>query len=164
MGVLVLGLIWAALLGCDRGKEADRILTDALRSYAPLAARFADTRTVLSELHKGADQLSALPAPVPKVAEWRGKLMALDEVMGVLDAKLTWWLPGELEAARKARAKEVAFKVREEVALATRELEQATKMAVDLTHERSRLERQAALYAPAQQAQADPAQAVGRAP
>ena len=140
-------MTWGAtLLGCQRGRETEKALADAAQSYDRLKPGLARVRSVLGEVHKGADELSTR---VPGGPAWRGKVLALDEVVGVLDAKIKWWLPGELEAAKKARNQEQASKVRDDIALAAREIDQAGKTALDLAHEKARLQRQAALLGPA---------------
>jgi outer membrane protein OmpA-like peptidoglycan-associated protein len=135
---------WGATLGCHReSAEAQQMLAAAVASYEPLKPKVAMLQTTLAGIQKGADELAS---QVPGGQEFRAKLLATEEVLGVADARVKW-LGGELEAAKtSAKTKEEVAALANQVAGAGADLEQVNKSAFELTHEKPRLERIGALY------------------
>jgi outer membrane protein OmpA-like peptidoglycan-associated protein len=137
-------LVWGASLGCHRERaETQQMLAAAVKSYEPLKPKVDLLRTTLSGIHKGADQLAG---EVPGGQEFRSKLLTTDEVLGVADARIRW-IGGQLAAAQTSgKKKEEIAELVNQVRTADADLEQVSKSAFDLLHEKARLERLGALY------------------
>ncbi|HEY4394440.1 MAG TPA: OmpA family protein [Polyangia bacterium] len=136
-------LIFAVAPGCHRGSaQSDEMLAAARKSYEPLKTQVAQLHGMLDRVHKGAEELAAA---VPGGQEFRAKLLAAEEVLGVADAR-TKWLGRQLdEAAKTTKTKEEVAELADQVSKAAADLEQVSSAALDLTHERARLERVGAL-------------------
>jgi outer membrane protein OmpA-like peptidoglycan-associated protein len=140
-------LICGAAVGCHReSRETAEMLAAAARSYAPLPSQVAQLQGVLAEVHKGADEIAG---SVPGGQEFRAKLLTTDEVLGVADAR-TKWLRGQLDEAAKTRngggkQKEQIADLADQIAKTTADLGQVNAVALDLTHEKARLQRVGAL-------------------
>jgi outer membrane protein OmpA-like peptidoglycan-associated protein len=140
-------LICAAATGCHRGSaQVDAMLASARKSYEPLEPQVSQLHGMLAGLHHGADELAVA---VPGGQEWRAKLLATDEVLGVADAR-TKWVGGQLEEAAKtanttAKKKEELAELADQVAKTAADLGQVSAAALELTHEKARLERVGAL-------------------
>jgi outer membrane protein OmpA-like peptidoglycan-associated protein len=145
-GVLLIAtsLVGGATLGCHREiQQSGPLLAEVVKSYQPLAPRAAQLQAVLADLHKGADELAGA---APGGEEFRSKLLAADEVLGVADAR-TKWLGGELDAAAKApvKTKEEIAALADQVTKTAADLGQVGAVSVDLMHEKARLTRVAGL-------------------
>lgn len=137
------GLTLAAAAGCHRGTaQVDGMLAAVRKSYEPLRPQATQLHAMLDRIHKGVDELAAA---VPGGQEFRAKLLATEEVLGVADAR-TRWLGGQLEeAAKTTKNKEQVAELADQVTKAAADLSQVNSAALDLTHERARLERIGAL-------------------
>ncbi|HEY6477247.1 MAG TPA: OmpA family protein [Polyangia bacterium] len=137
-------LICGAAFGCHReSRESGETLTAAAKAYASLPPEVAQLQGMLTELHKGADELAGA---VPGGPEFRAKLLATDEVLGVADAR-SKWLRGELDEAANTgkKKKEEIADLADQVAKTAADLAQVNAAALDLVHEKARLERVGAL-------------------
>ena len=107
-------LMCVAALGCHReSREVEETLAAARRSYEPLGAQVTQLHTTLAGLHKGAEEIAAA---VPGGQEFRMKLLATDEVLGVADAR-TKWVGRQLdEAVKTAKKKEEVAELADQVA------------------------------------------------
>ena len=141
--LVVTSLACVAVAGCHRdSREVKETLAAARKSFEPFAAQVTQLHTTLAGLHKGAEELAAA---VPGGQEFRMKLLATDEVLGVADAR-TRWVGRQLdEAANKAVKKQEAADLAEQVTKTAADLGQVSTAVLDLTHERARLERVGAL-------------------
>jgi outer membrane protein OmpA-like peptidoglycan-associated protein len=137
-------LVCGATLGCHReSAEIQQLVAATVQSNESLKPKVALLRTTLSGLQMGADELAN---QVPGGQEFRSKLLATEEVLGVTDARLRW-IGGQLEAAQApGKKKEEVTALADQVASAAADLEQVGKSAFELAHERARLERIGALY------------------
>ena len=131
-------------LGCHRADAGARqALAAASASCDALKPTVARLQGAMADLHKGAEELAAA---APGGGEFRAKLLATDEVLGVADARMKW-LGGELDAAKasgKQKKKEIAA-LAEQVAKTASDLGQVDTAAMQLLHEKARLDRLAAL-------------------
>jgi outer membrane protein OmpA-like peptidoglycan-associated protein len=143
VALLAGALIFGTAFGCDRGEtKARQQLAAASASWAALKPTVARLQGALADLHNGADELAA---EVPGGSDFRAKLLAAQEVLGVADARMKW-LGGELETARAAnKAKEEIAMLADQVAKTTTDLGQVDTVTVELMHEKAHLARIAAL-------------------
>jgi outer membrane protein OmpA-like peptidoglycan-associated protein len=138
-------MLCVATFGCHRqGAETQRMLGETSGSYEALQPQVSQLQGTLASLHKGADELAD---QVPGGQEYRSKLLSVEEVLGVADARMKW-LGGELDAAKSAagaKTKEEVASLANQVAATSADLKQVNAAALDLLHERARLERVGAL-------------------
>jgi outer membrane protein OmpA-like peptidoglycan-associated protein len=135
--------ISGTIAGCNRErKETKQLLTDTVKSYQELQPKLAELRAALNGLHKDVEDLAA---KVPGGTELRGKYFNADEVLGVLDGKLKW-VSSEIESARHDLKKNKVLSLRVAIAQTADDMGQVNKVIVELTHERARLQRVAALF------------------
>jgi outer membrane protein OmpA-like peptidoglycan-associated protein len=136
-------LICTAAIGCHReSDEAQAMLAAARKSYEPLGQQVTGLQGTLASLHKGVEEIAAA---VPGGQEFRMKLLATDEVLGVADAR-TKWLGRQLdEAAKTPKKKEEIADLADQVGKTEADLKQVNTSALDLLHEKARLERVGAL-------------------
>ncbi|HLK89731.1 MAG TPA: OmpA family protein [Polyangia bacterium] len=140
---LAASLIFGTVLGCHRGETEARQLAAASASYDGLKPTVARLQGALADLQKGADEIAA---EVPGGGEFRAKLMAAEEVIGVADARMKW-LGGELAgAAASGKKKEEIAALADQVTKAAADLGQVDAVAVELMHEKAHLARIAALH------------------
>ncbi len=145
-GVLLIAtsLIAGATLGCHReSHESEQLLAEVVNSFQPLAPRAAELQATLADLHKGVDELATA---APGGQEFRAKLLTAEEVLGVADAR-TKWLGGEIDEAAKTpgKKKEEIAALADQVTKTAADLGQVGAVTLDLTHEKARLTRVAAL-------------------
>jgi outer membrane protein OmpA-like peptidoglycan-associated protein len=100
-----------------------------------------ELRATLTGLRQAVDDLAT---KVPGGAELRAKYFNADEVLGVLDAKMKW-LSGEIASARHDLKQSEVASLRDAITQTAKDLGQVSKVAFELTHEKSRLERLEAL-------------------
>ncbi len=143
VALLASALGFATALGCHRAEpEAQRLLAAASTSHAALEPTVARLQGALADLHKGAEELAA---EVPGGGDFRSKLLATDEVVGVADARMKW-LAGELEAAKASpRKKEELAALGDQVEKTETDLKQVDTAVLELLHEKARLGRVAGL-------------------
>jgi outer membrane protein OmpA-like peptidoglycan-associated protein len=138
-------LACGAILGCHRGEpEAQQTETQALpmESYELLKPKVAELQKTLADVHQGTDEIAA---EIPGGQEFRAKLLATEEVLGVADAR-TKWLGGELEAARTSPKKQEEIAgLADQVTKTAADLAQVNTAALELMHEKARLQRVGAL-------------------
>jgi outer membrane protein OmpA-like peptidoglycan-associated protein len=137
-------LAGGATLGCHReSHDSAQLLAEVVKAYEPLKSRAAELQTTLADIHKGADELAVA---APGGQEFRSKLLAADEVLGVADAR-TKWLSGELDEAAKTpgKKKEEIAALADQVTKTAADLGQVGAVSLELTHEKARLSRVAAL-------------------
>ncbi len=134
-------LAWGATLGCHRDKpEAQPALP--IESYEVLKPKVAELQRTLADVHKGTDEIAA---EIPGGQDFRAKLLATEEVLGVADARMRW-LGGELEAAKTSpKKKEEIAELADQVTKTAADLAQVNTAALELTHEKARLQRVGAL-------------------
>jgi outer membrane protein OmpA-like peptidoglycan-associated protein len=124
-------------VGCNQEKKRhEQSLTEITQSYDRLQPRLTALKTALGNLRRDVEDLAAT---APGGAEWRSKYFAADEVLGVLDAKMKW-LSAEIASARKDLGRDQVSFLREAMAATAGELGQADKVAVELLHEKVRLQ------------------------
>jgi outer membrane protein OmpA-like peptidoglycan-associated protein len=136
-------LICGAAIGCHRqSREMEETLAAARRSYASLGPEVAELQGMLSGLHQGVEEIAAA---VPGGQELRMKLLATDEVLGVAGAR-TKWLGRQIdEASKTAKRKEDLAELTDQIAKTGADLGQVSTAALELAHEKARLERVGAL-------------------
>jgi outer membrane protein OmpA-like peptidoglycan-associated protein len=126
------------------------MLAATRKAYEPLGSQVTQLHGTLATLHKGAEELAAA---VPGGQEFRMKLLATDEVLGVADAR-TKWLGRQLDEAGKTpnntpnntpKKKEEIADLADQVTKTEADLKQVNTSALDLLHEKARLERVGAL-------------------
>ena len=134
-------LAWGATLGCHRDKpEAQPALP--IESYEVLKPKVAELQRTLADVHKGTDEIAA---EIPGGQDFRAKLLATEEVLGVADARMRW-LGGELEAAKTSpKKKEEIAELADQITKTAADLAQVNSAALELTHEKARLQRVGAL-------------------
>ena len=131
-----------ATVGCNReGRETDQLLIETVKTYDQLQPKLTELKSTLGELRKDVDDLAAR---VPGGAELRAKCFGADEVVGVLDAKMKW-LSGKIELAKRDLKRAEVVKLRNEIATTRDDMGQVGNVAVELTHEKARLQRVGAL-------------------
>jgi outer membrane protein OmpA-like peptidoglycan-associated protein len=118
------------------------MLAAARKSYEPLGSQVTQLHATLAGLHKGVDELAAA---VPGGQEFRMKLLATDEVLGVADARARWVGRQLDEAGKGGKKKEEIADLADQVGKTEADLKQVNSSALDLLHERGRLERVGAL-------------------
>jgi outer membrane protein OmpA-like peptidoglycan-associated protein len=141
--LVALGVTWSVVaMGCHRERQqAERLLTDAVKSYQALPPQVARLRAELDGLRPAVEEVADR---VPGGADLRSKFFNADEVLGVLDAKLKW-LSGELASIKRDPKQERVVSLREAVAQTFGDIGQVSQVVVELTHENARLHRVAAL-------------------
>jgi len=148
-GVILIAasLACAATLGCHRGKpETQATPALPMESYEMLKPKVAELQRTLADIHKGTDDLAAA---VPGGQEFRAKVLTTEEVLGVADARMQW-LGGELEAAKttpkktEEKTEEIA-NLSDQVTKTAADLAQVNTSALELMHEKARLQRVGAL-------------------
>jgi outer membrane protein OmpA-like peptidoglycan-associated protein len=137
-------LVCGATLGCHReSAETQQLLAATVQSYESLKPKVAGLQTTLAGIHKGVDEIAN---QIPGGQEFRSKVLATEEVLGVTDARMRW-LSGQLQAAKTPdKKKEEVTALADQVTGAAADLEQVGKSAFELTHEKARLETLGALY------------------
>ena len=146
--LIATSLMIAATLGCHRQKpEAQATAGLPMEAYETLKPKVAELQKMLADVHTGTDEIAA---QIPGGQEFRAKVLATDEVLGVADARMRW-LGGELDAA-KAAASTASPKKQEEIAdlsdqvtKTAADLAQVNTAALELMHEKARLQRVGAL-------------------
>ena len=136
-------LVLAALaLGCvGRKPENDKRLAEVTASYEKLAPAVAQLKTALAEVHKGVEDIASA---APGGGDFRGRLLATEEVLGVTDARVAW-IAGELAAAKASGKRERLVAVQEAITATSNDIAQVQKATFDLMHEKPRLQTIAAL-------------------
>jgi len=144
-GVLVVAMSvsWGgANVGCNRERrETEQLLTETVKSHYQLKPKLTELRVALGGLRKDVEDLAT---KVPGGPELRAKYYNADEVVGVLDAKVKW-LSGEIESAKHDLNREHVVSLQDAIAKTRDDMGQVTKVVVELTHEKARLQRVAAL-------------------
>jgi outer membrane protein OmpA-like peptidoglycan-associated protein len=141
--LVALSLLGGGLVvGCNRErKETRQLLTETVKSYAQLQPRLAELKTALGGLREEVEEIAT---KVPGGAELRAKYFNADEVVGVLDAKMKW-LSGRIESAKRDLTRAEVVTLRDAIARTGDDMGQVSNVVVELTHERARLQRVAAL-------------------
>jgi outer membrane protein OmpA-like peptidoglycan-associated protein len=136
-------LVCGATLGCHREKPETRPTVAApVESYEVLKPKLAELQSTLAGIHKGTDEIAA---EVPGGQQFRAKLLATEEVLGVTDARIKW-LGGELDAVKTSPTNQDELaKLADQVTKTAADLGQVNTAALELIHEKSRLERVGAL-------------------
>jgi outer membrane protein OmpA-like peptidoglycan-associated protein len=141
--LIATSLVMGATLGCHRG-EPETPVTAALplESYEILKPKVAELQKTLADVHQGTDEIAA---EIPGGQEFRAKLLATEEVLGVTAARMNW-LGGELEAAKTPGKKpEEIAQLADQVKGTAADLAQVNSSALELMHEKARLQRVGAL-------------------
>ncbi len=141
--LIATSLMLGATLGCHRQKSEAQV-TPALpvESYEALGPKVAALQKMLADVHKGTDEIAA---SIPGGREFRAKLLTTEEVLGVADARMRW-LGGELEAGKtSAKKKEEIADLSDQVTKTAADLTQVNTAALELMHEKARLQRVGAL-------------------
>jgi outer membrane protein OmpA-like peptidoglycan-associated protein len=141
--LIATSLVVGATLGCHREKPETQV-TPALpvESYEILKPKVAELQRTLADVHKGTDEIAA---EIPGGQEFRAKLLATEEVLGVTAARMNW-LGGELEAAKAPGKKpEEIAQLADQVKGTAADLAQVNSSALELMHEKARLQRVGAL-------------------
>ena len=141
--LIAASLVCGATLGCHRGKlEAQATPALPTESYEILKPKVAELQRTLADVHKGTDEIAAA---VPGGQEFRAKVLTTEEVLGVADARMRW-LGGELEAAKTTPKKtEEIADLTDQVTKTAADLAQVNTSALELMHEKARLQRVGAL-------------------
>jgi outer membrane protein OmpA-like peptidoglycan-associated protein len=141
--LVALSLAWGGVtVGCNRERrETEQLLTESVKSYDQLQPKLAELRSVLGGLREDVEDLAT---KVPGGVELRAKYFNADEVVGVLDAKMKW-LSGEIASAKHDLKREQAVSLRDAIARTGDDMGQVSNVAVELTHEKARLQRVGAL-------------------
>jgi outer membrane protein OmpA-like peptidoglycan-associated protein len=141
--LIATSLMIGATLGCHRGKiEAQVTPGLPLESYEVLKPKVTELQKMLADIHKGTDDIAA---QIPGGQEFRAKVLATEEVLGVADARMRW-LGGELEAAKTSpKKKEEIADLTDQVTKTAADLAQVNSAALELMHEKARLQRVGAL-------------------
>jgi outer membrane protein OmpA-like peptidoglycan-associated protein len=136
-------LTCGATLGCHRGKpEAQQVPALPIESYEVLKPKVAELQRTLADVHKGIEEIAA---EIPGGQEFRAKVLTTEEVLGVADARMKW-LGGELDAAKTSpKKKEEIADLTDQVSKTAADLAQVNTAALELMHEKSRLQRVGAL-------------------
>jgi hypothetical protein len=133
---LSVAFVATSLSGCKNRKEE-------ARQRAELTKALDQFKTQVGELQKQAAglraRLNALPEDLPGIETVRGNVLAVEEVLGVEDAR-TRWLAGELDKAFASGKKEEIERVRNEIPAGT---EGIAKVVMNVTHELVPFERAA---------------------
>jgi hypothetical protein len=128
-------------LGCGRNRDkTPSLAAPAIASYEGLRPELTWLQGTLSSVHKAFDEV---PEGVPGASEVRLKLFQAEEVLGVVDARVTW-LSGELETAKKSGSKEQIARVTDEIAATAGDMRQVRDVSVELAHQTARLRRYSA--------------------
>jgi len=146
--LIATSLVLGTTLGCHREKpETQATPALPLESYEVLKPKLAELQKTLAEVHKGTDEIAA---EIPGGQDFRAKVLTTEEVLGVADARMRW-LGGELEAAKTTgnkttgKKKEEIADLTEQVTKTAADLAQVNSAALELTHEKARLQRVGAL-------------------
>ena len=141
--LIATGLVLAATLGCHRQKPEAQVSPGLpLEAYETLKPKVVELQKLVADVHKGTDDIAA---QIPGGQEFRAKVLATEEVLGVADARMRW-LGGELEAAKTSAKKsgEIAD-LSDQVTKTAADLAQVNTAALELLHEKARLQRVGAL-------------------
>ena len=132
-----------ATLGCHRQRpEAEGTPALPVEAYQALQPKVAQLQKMLADIHKGTDDIAA---QIPGGQDFRAKVLATEEVLGVADARMRW-LGGELEAGKtSAKKKEEVAELTDQVTKTAADLAQVNSAALELMHEKARLQRVGAL-------------------
>ncbi len=142
--LIALSLFWGGMTaGCHQErKKTERLLTETVKSYDQLQPRLTELEATLGGMRK---DVEAIAAKVPGGAELRAKYFNADEVTGVLDARMKW-LSGKIESAKRNLKKAEVDSLQDTVAKTRDDMGQVSNVLIELTHERARMERVAALF------------------
>jgi outer membrane protein OmpA-like peptidoglycan-associated protein len=141
--LIATSLIMETTLGCRR-QPAPVPGTPALplASFEGLKPKVAQLQKTLAAVHQGTDEIAA---QIPGGEEFRAKVLATEEVLGVADARMRW-LGGELEAAQATpKKKEEIADLTDQVTKTAADLAQVNSATLELMHEKARLQRVGAL-------------------
>jgi outer membrane protein OmpA-like peptidoglycan-associated protein len=128
--------------GCNRERrQAESLLAESSNSYDRLQPKCAQLRATLGDMRQDVEDLAEI---VPGGADLRAKYFSADEVLGVLDAKMKW-LAAEIQSAKHDPRLERVVGLQNELAHTASDMRQVSSFAVELTHEKARLQRIAAL-------------------
>jgi len=128
--------------GCNREREqAEGLLAESSNSYDRLQPKCAELGATLRNMRQDVEDLAEI---VPGGADLRAKYFSADEVLGVLDAKMKW-LGAEIESAKHDPRMERVSALQNELARTANDMGQVSRFALELTHEKARLQRIAAL-------------------
>ncbi len=143
MALIALSLFWCGVtVGCHRDrKRTEQLLTETVKSYDQLQPELTALKASLGGLRKDVEDIAT---KVPGGAELRAKYYNADEVAGVLDAKMKW-LSDRIESARRDPRMAEVDSLRDAIAKTSDDMGQVSNVLVELTHEKARLERLAAL-------------------
>jgi len=132
-----------ASFGCHRQRpEAEGAPALPVEAYQALEPKVAQLQKTLADVHQGTDDIAA---QIPGGQEFRAKVLATEEVLGVADARMKW-LGGELEAARATpKKKEEIADLTDQVTKTAADLAQVNSSTLELMHEKARLQRVGAL-------------------
>ena len=141
--LVALSMCWGGVTsGCNREKrETEQLLTETVKSYDQLQPKLTELKAALGGLRKDVEDVAA---KIPGGAELRAKYFTADEVVGVLDAKMKW-LSSEIESAKHDLKRAEVVSLRDAIARAGDDMVQVSNVTVELTHEKARLQRVAAL-------------------
>ena len=141
--LIATSLMLGATLGCRRETPQAQVIPGLpLEAYETLKPKVAELQKMLADVHKGIDDIAA---QIPGGQEFRAKVLATEEVLGVADAR-TRWLGGELEAAKTSpKKKEELADLSDQVTKTAADLAQVNSATLELMHEKGRLQRVGAL-------------------
>ena len=87
--LIATGLVLAATLGCHRQKPEAQVSPGLpLEAYETLKPKVVELQKLVADVHKGTDDIAA---QIPGGQEFRAKVLATEEVLGVADAECGGW-------------------------------------------------------------------------